>query len=95
MLHTWKFFPSNSFGGSDPTDPVSACENCGEEASETESLCASGLETLLIDACQILDVVKQEWSESWSDFDQSVRDRMSQVISYLARNDANLFRTEK
>jgi hypothetical protein len=34
MKHQWKFYPSRSDGGNDPTDPVSACEECGTEYNE-------------------------------------------------------------
>ena len=33
-LHRWKTYPSTSFGGSDPTDAVIACQDCGEELTE-------------------------------------------------------------
>ena len=32
---------------------------------------------IMTDAAQILDVIKGEWGESWSDWDQGVRDRIS------------------
>jgi hypothetical protein len=32
-------------------------------------------------ACQILDVVKQEWDVSWSAWDQSVRDELSLIAA--------------
>jgi hypothetical protein len=38
--------------------------------------------SVLTCACQILDVVKYEWSatNAWSDWDQSVRDRISAIL---------------
>lgn len=35
---------------------------------------------LLADVAQILDVVKIEWAESWSDWDQGVRDRITATL---------------
>jgi hypothetical protein len=35
---------------------------------------------VLTNCCQILDVVKPEWAESWSDWDQSVRDAASEWL---------------
>jgi hypothetical protein len=34
MKHQWKFYPSTSAGGNDPTEPVTVCEECGTEANE-------------------------------------------------------------
>jgi len=36
---------------------------------------------LLCDIAQILDVVKQEWGEAWTAFDQSCRDRITYQLS--------------
>ena len=38
--------------------------------------------TVLINCCQILDIVKQEWATDncWSEWDQSVRDSASELL---------------
>lgn len=38
------------------------------------------VETLLINVAQILDVVKTEWAESWSPFDQEQRDHITKLL---------------
>lgn len=35
---------------------------------------------VITDACAILDVVKPEWAESWSEWDQGVRDRATAFL---------------
>ena len=39
--------------------------------------------SIICGACQILDVVKQEWAESWSEWDQSIRDGLSSILMRL------------
>jgi len=44
---------------------------------------------LLTDIAQILDVVKTEWAESWTDFDQSAREQITQRLqSHYDKHDA-------
>ena len=38
------------------------------------------LATILCGAANILDVVKQEWGESWSEWDQSIRDGITELL---------------
>lgn len=35
---------------------------------------------LMTNACMILDTIKQEWGDAWSEWDQSIRDGMSKWI---------------
>jgi hypothetical protein len=35
---------------------------------------------VITDACMILDVVRPEWAEAWSEWDQSVRDRATTFL---------------
>lgn len=36
--------------------------------------------TILTGACGLLDTIKQEWGESWSEFDQSIRDGLTSLL---------------
>jgi len=38
------------------------------------------VENLLVNIAQILDVVKTEWGESWSSFDQEQRDHITKLL---------------
>lgn len=38
------------------------------------------VENLLINIAQILDVVKTEWAEAWSPFDQEQRDHITKLL---------------
>ncbi|MBU6232180.1 hypothetical protein KGP36_06055 [Patescibacteria group bacterium] len=38
-------------------------------------------EQAVIDACGILDVVKSEWGQAWSEHDQKVRAGLSRILS--------------
>jgi len=43
------------------------------------------LPDLLTNVAQILDVVKGEWGEAWSDWDQEQRDRITTCLALLAK----------
>lgn len=36
--------------------------------------------TILTGACGLLDVIKGEWGESWSEFDQCIRDGLTAML---------------
>ena len=42
----------------------------------------SEVANILTNVCQIIDMVKQEWGDEWSDWDQSVRDEISQWLKH-------------
>ncbi len=41
------------------------------------------LADVLCGAAQILDVVKQEWGKSWSDWDQQIRDGITEQLKRI------------
>lgn len=43
---------------------------------------------VLVGACNLLDVIKGEWGESWSEWDQSIRDGLSaMLLQYYAQQE--------
>lgn len=53
-------------------------QQCGWKSPLTPS--GKSVADLLVNVAQILDVVKSEWKESWSEWDQSVRDELSRIL---------------
>ena len=49
-------------------------------ALEWSAFSAACVADILTNVCQIIDVIKQEWGEAWSDWDQSVRDAISKWL---------------
>jgi hypothetical protein len=67
----------HSIGKLDPLDNCAACiRNQRNELLEQKDETAQLLNCL----AQILDVVKGEWGESWSEFDQEQRDKISKWL---------------
>ena len=49
---------------------------------------------LLTNLAQILDIVKQEWAESWSAWDQEQRDAITRFLTYYYRSREGDLRSE-
>lgn len=42
-------------------------------------------ENIIIGACNLLDTIKSEWGDQWSEWDQSIRDGLSAALGTLAK----------
>jgi len=38
-------------------------------------------ENIVIGACNLLDAIKSEWGDQWSEWDQSIRDGLSKALA--------------
>ena len=38
-------------------------------------------ENIIIGACNLLDTIKSEWGDQWSEWDQSIRDGLTRALS--------------
>ena len=65
----------------DPDDSLRMLSRQFLRAVEREDSTAN----LLTNIAQILDVVKQEWAESWSAWDQEQRDAITKFLTYYHR----------
>jgi hypothetical protein len=63
----------------DPSETKTRCPYC-ELAEGHLGDCVVPIIELLTNLAQILDVVKQEWGESWSAWDQEQRDKITQFL---------------
>lgn len=80
----------------DELGTVWLCRRCVMEAARAfERVHASTIEQeklaecadLLVNLAQIIDVVKQEWAESWSDWDQKQRNGITKYLAWWYEHD--------
>lgn len=64
----------------DVTEKLNAPAASTPRTGSADGVISDEVENLLINIAQILDVVKTEWAEAWSPFDQEQRDHITRLL---------------
>jgi NTP pyrophosphatase (non-canonical NTP hydrolase) len=84
---SWKEIENRKYNKAVTPQSVAAVEFVEGEMIETKW---KDIANLLTNVAQILDVIKIEWGESWSAFDQEQRDKISEVLKeYYSKREEN------
>lgn len=79
--HEIRFYGTGMNNPDDHEVDMGVCPKCSGRGCENNV----DEEQLLIDCAQLLDSVKNEWSQdgSWSEWDQAVRDRITRRLRWI------------